>query len=341
VTLRAALRVDGRLDVGVTAAAGEVVAVVGPNGAGKSTLLGALAGTVEATGSALLGDRELLDLPPERRRVGWVPQAGLLFPHLSAAGNVAYGLRTAGTGRARAHATAREWLDRFGVGHLADARPATLSGGEAARVALARALAADPRLLLLDEPMAALDAATRTDVRRLLRAALTGGSAATLLVTHDPVDAVAVADRVLVIESGRVVQDAAVAEVLTAPRSTWVAELIGLNAWRGTVRDGTVALAGGGTVVAADGGAPREVLALVPPSAVALHRAHPEGSPRNVLRGRVASSTFLAERVRVAIDSTPAVTAEVTVAAAGELGLGAGGEVWASFKATEVRLVDV
>jgi molybdate transport system permease protein len=160
-------------------------------------------------------------------------------------------------------------------------------------------------------------------------------------VTHDPVDAVAVADRVLVIEAGRVVQDAAVSSVLTAPRSTWVAELIGLNAWRGRVRDGLVTLTGGGTVVAADTGGGRDVLALLAPSAVALHRGQPEGSPRNVLVGRVASTTFLAERVRVAIESTPPVTAEVTVAAAAELGLGEGGDVWASFKATEVRLVDV
>ena len=339
--LTADVQVTGRLDAALTAAPGEVVAVVGPNGAGKSTLLGALAGTVSAVGSAVVDGFDLLPLPSERRPVGWVPQAGLLFPHLSAAGNVAYGLRARGVRRAPAQAAAAEWLDRLGVGRLAKSRVVGLSGGEAARVALARALAVQPRLLLLDEPLASLDVATRTDVRRLLRATLAGGSTVTLLVTHDPVDAVAVADRVVVLEDGRVVQDAPVAEVLAAPRSPWVAELIGLNAWAGTVRDGTVTVAAGGRVVAADAGAERQVLALVAPSAVALHRAEPAGSPRNVLVGPVTSTAFLAERVRVTVATTPPVTAEVTAAAAAELRLADGGDVWAAFKATEVRLVDV
>ena len=339
--LASTVQVADRLDASVAAEAGEVVALVGPNGAGKSTLLGALAGTVPASGTLVVDGVELLPRPPEQRPVGWVPQAGLLFPHLTAAGNVAYGLRARGRGRATAHATALAWLERFGVGPLATARAGSLSGGEAARVALARALAVEPRLLLLDEPLAALDVATRTDVRRLLRATLAGSDAVTLLVTHDPVDAVAVADRVVVLEQGRVVQDAPVNDVLTAPRSAWVAELIGLNAWRGTVRHGMVQVAGGGRVVAADSGAGREVLALVAPSAVALHRAEPEGSPRNVLVGPVTSTTFLAERVRVTVATTPPVTAEVTAAAAAELHLADGGDVWAAFKATEVRLVDV
>ena len=339
--LTATVQVADRLDASVTAAAGEVIALVGPNGAGKSTLLGALAGTVAATGSALLDGVEVLQQPPEQRPVGWVPQAGLLFPHLTAVGNVAYGLRARGVRRSPAQAAAHAWLDRLGVGELAGSRVAALSGGEAARVALARALAVEPRLLLLDEPLAALDVTTRTDVRRLLRTTLAGGAAVTLLVTHDPVDAVAVADRVVVLEQGRVVQDAPVADVLTAPRSAWVAELIGLNAWRGTARGGTVDVAAGGRVVAADSGTEREVLALVAPSAVALHRAEPAGSPRNVLVGAVTSTAFLAERVRVTVATTPPVTAEVTAAAAAELRLGDGGDVWAAFKATEVRLVDV
>jgi molybdate transport system permease protein len=339
--LTASVQVGGRLDAALSAVAGEIVAVVGPNGAGKSTLLGALAGTVAAAGSCLIEGAEVLQLPPDRRPVGWVPQAGLLFPHLTAAGNVSYGLRARGRSRSDARAAAAAWLDRVGVGHLAASRAAELSGGEAARVALARALAVEPRLLLLDEPLAALDVATRTDVRRLLRTTLAGSGAVTLLVTHDPVDAVAVADRVVVLEEGRVVQDAAVADVLVAPRSAWVAGLIGLNAWRGVARNGTVAVTDGGHVVAADGAGEREVLALVAPSAVALHRSAPEGSPRNVLVGPVTSTTFLAERVRVTVATTPPVTAEVTAAAAAELHLADGGNVWATFKATEVRLVNV
>lgn len=322
------------------AAPGEVVALVGPNGAGKTTLLRALAGLVPATGSLLLDGKELIVAPPERRGVGWVPQAGLLFPHLSALDNAAYGVRAQGVGRARARETARTWLDRLGVGAQAGQRPGALSGGQAQRVALARALAVGPRLVLLDEPLAALDAATRDDVRRLLRATLAGGPAPAVVVTHDPVDAVVLADRIVVLEGGTVVQDAPAGEVAAAPRSTWVAGLLGLNAWRGTADATGLAVEGGGHVSAAEPlAAGVEALALADPSAVALHRAVPGGSPRTVLSGAVTETTALGGRVRVRIASTPPVLAEITAAAAAELGLADGGRVWATVKATEVRLV--
>lgn len=322
------------------AAPGEVVALVGPNGAGKSTLLRALAGLSPATGTLQLSGQDVLDLPPERRGTGWVPQAGLLFPHLSALDNAAYGLRAQGRSRRQAREQARDWLRRLGVEEQADQRPAALSGGQAQRVALARALAAGPRLVLLDEPLAALDAATRDDVRRLLRRTLAGGPAPVVVVTHDPVDAVVLADRIVVLEAGAVVQDAPAAEVARAPRSPWVAGLLGQNAWRGTGDATGLAVDGGGHITAAEPlpiGTP--ALALADPAAVALHRCAPAGSPRTVLVGPVEETTALGGRVRVRVASTPPVLAEVTAAAAAELALAGGGHVWATVKATEVRLV--
>ncbi len=269
-----------------------------------------------------------------------MPQAGLLFPHLSALDNAAYGPRCRGVGRREARAAARGWLDRLGVGDLAGARPAALSGGQASRVALARALAVDPALVLLDEPLAALDAATREDVRRLLRTELSGGPAPAVVVTHDPVDALVLADRVVVLEAGRVVQDGPTAEVAAAPRSAWAAGLLGLNAWSGTAVAGGLDVDGGGHVAAAEGlPAGTAALALAAPAAVALHRRPPEGSPRTVLSGPVRATTALGSRVRVEVASTPPVVAEVTVPAAAALDLASGGTVWASVKATEVRLV--
>ena len=338
--------VSDRVRAALTADPGEVVAVVGPNGAGKTSLLRALAGLLPATGPVELAGRDVGALPAHARGIGWVPQAPSLFPWLSARDNAAYALRARGVGRAVARDRAQDWLDRLGMGHLGDTRPAALSGGQVARVALARALAGDPDLLLLDEPLAALDSFTRDDVRRLLRTTVAGGRAPALVVTHDPVDVVALADRLVVLEQGRVVQDGSPAEVAAAPRSAWVAGLLGQNAWRG-VADGTGVLVGRnqasgarGHVTAAEplpAGTP--ALALGEPSAVTLHRSRPRGSARTVLHGPVGEVRALGGRVRVVVVSNPPVTAEVTVAAAADLRLADGGEVWAAVKATEVRLV--
>ncbi len=324
----------------IAAEPGEVVALVGPNGAGKSTLLRALAGLVPAIGTLELRGEDVQALPPHRRGIGWVPQDRLLFGHLSALDNAAYGLRATGLRRGPARAAAQGWLDRLGVGELRGSRPSALSGGQAARVALARALAPEPSLVLLDEPLAALDASTRDDVRRMLRATLSGGPAPVILVTHDAVDAVALADRIVVLEGGVVVQDAAAADVAAAPRSAWVAALLGQNAWRGTTTTDGLAVDGGGHIASAETlpvGGP--ALALAQPSAVVLHRARPQGSARTVLSGPVSEVRALGGRVRVVVASTPPVTAEVTVASAAALALANGGVVWASLKATEVRLV--
>ena len=318
---------------------GEVVAVVGPNGAGKTSLLRALAGLLPATGTVELDGRDVHPLAVHARGVGWVPQAGSLFAHLSARDNAAYGLRAAGVPRSRARGQGQEWLDRLGVGELGSRRPRQLSGGQAARVALARALAPGPRLVLLDEPLAALDSQTRDDVRRLLRATLSGGPAPALVVTHDVVDVVALADRVLVLEDGGVVQVGTAAEVTSTPRSPWVARLLGLNAWLGTTV-GSGLLVDGFVLASAEPlVAGLSAVALAAPGAVTLHRQPPEGSARTVLAGDVGEVRALGGRVRVVVRSIPEVVAEVTPGAAAELALAAGGRVWATLKATEVRLV--
>jgi molybdate transport system ATP-binding protein len=334
-----ALEVRVALDV----AAGETVAVLGPNGAGKTTLLHALAGLRRLErGVIRLGDR-ILDapgdavfVPPEARSVGVVFQDLLLFPHLDVADNVAFGLRARGVPRARARDDAVGWLDRFGLASASSARVEGLSGGEAQRVALARALAPGPEALLLDEPLAALDADVRGDVRRELRDHLASHDGPCLIVTHDPLDAAILADRVVVLEAGQVTATGALADLVARPPTPWAAELAGTNLLPATVVGGELQLTGGGRLVAADAVAAGPVLVAVRPAAVALHRHRPEGSPRNVWAGRVAEVEGFGERVRVRLGGPVPIVAEVTAVAVRELGLEVGTEVWASVKATEV-----
>ncbi|MFJ7082936.1 ABC transporter permease [Streptomyces griseus] len=322
---------------------GTTVAVVGPNGAGKTTLLRALLGlTPRAHATLRLGDSDVTALPPHRRGVAWVPQDGALFPHLSALTNTAYGLRAHGVPRAEARREAQGWLDRLGVGHLAHRRPAQLSGGQAQRVALARALAARPRLLLLDEPLAALDQTTRARVRHTLRGHLAEFGGVCLIVTHDPVEAVSLADRVLVLEDGRALQDEPPAEVTRHPRSPWVARMLGHNAWPGTATaDGLAPEGGGHLVVAEPLPAGTDALAVIAPEAVSVHRERPTGSPRNVWPGTVREITSGGSRLRLLITSAeaPDLVAEITPAAAAELGIADGTAVWTSVKATETTIV--
>ncbi|MGW6304100.1 ABC transporter permease [Streptomyces niveus] len=322
---------------------GTTIAVVGPNGAGKTTLLRALLGlTPRAHAELRLGALDVTALPPHRRGVAWVPQDGALFPHLSALSNTAYGLRAHGVGRAEARRSAQLWLDRLGVGHLAHRRPAQVSGGQAQRVALARALATNPRLLLLDEPLAALDQTTRARVRHTLRSHLEGFGGVCLMVTHDPVEAVSLADRVLVLDEGRVVQDAPPADVTRRPRSPWVARMLGRNAWPGTATADGLALTDGGLLVVADPPPPgTRALAIIAPEAVSVHRDRPSGSPRNVWPGTVREITSSGSRLRVLITSeqAPDLVAEITPQAAVELGLADGVPVWTSVKATEATVV--
>ncbi|MFI6144142.1 ABC transporter permease [Streptomyces sp. NPDC051109] len=337
--------VTGFNELTLNADPGTTIAVVGENGAGKTTLLRALLGlTPRAHAELRLGDTDVTALPPHRRQVAWVPQDGALFPHLSALANTAYGLRARRVPRAEARREARLWLDRLGVGHLAARKPAQLSGGQAQRVALARALAARPRLLLLDEPLAALDQTTRARVRHTLRTHLAGFGGVCLIVTHDPVEAVSLADRVLVLADGRTLQDAPPSEVTRHPRSPWVARMLGRNAWSGTASADGLVLAAGGRLVVAEAlpeGAP--ALAIIGPEAVSVHRDRPTGSPRNVWQGSVREITAVGSRLRVLVGSAeaPDLVAEITPEAAAELGLVDGSKVWTSVKATEVTLVEL
>ncbi|MFK0234453.1 ABC transporter permease [Streptomyces vinaceus] len=337
--------VTGFNELTLDADPGTTIAVVGENGAGKTTLLRALLGLTQRAHAELrLGDTDVTALPPHRRQVAWVPQDGALFPHLSALANTAYGLRARRVPRAEARREARLWLDRLGVGHLAARRPAQLSGGQAQRVALARALAARPRLLLLDEPLAALDQTTRARVRHTLRTHLAGFGGVCLIVTHDPVEAVSLADRVLVLAEGRTLQDAPPAEVTRHPRSPWVARMLGRNAWPGTASADGLALPSGGRLVTAEA-LPEgsRALAIIGPEAVSVHRDRPAGSPRNVWQGSVREITAVGSRLRVLVGSAeaPDLVAEITPEAAAELGLVDGSKVWTSVKATEVTLVEL
>jgi molybdopterin-binding protein len=324
------------LDVALDAARGEIVAIVGPNGAGKSTLLRALAGLTQCTGSVQLDGADIGAVPPFRRPVGWVPQDGALFPHLTALDNVAFGL-----GGHRGREEAARWLTRLGLPDHMRHRPHQLSGGQAQRVALARALVRRPALLLLDEPMAALDVAARTDARRTIRQHLTSYDGVTLLVTHDPVDAATLANRVVALEDGRVVQDAAPADLARAPRTPWLAGWMGLNAFPGRATAHGVELTAGGRLVAAEppSTAMAEVLAVVPAHAVTLSRTQPSGSARNAWPVVVRELVATGSRMRIQCDGTPAVVAEVTADAVADLGLAEGVEAWASAKATEVTIV--
>jgi len=332
------------LDMELTIEQGEVVALLGPNGAGKTTLLRAMAGLVPFTSGHVRLDGKVLEdtatnqyVPTEQRSIGFVFQDYLLFPHLSVLDNVAFGLRSHGMPRAAAAVKALDWLDRVGLKSSARVKPSELSGGQRQRVALARALAPDPRLLLLDEPLAALDVTTRAEVRRDLKRHLTSFQGIRLVVTHDPLEAVALADRLIVMEKGRLVQTGAPADVTERPRSQYVADLVGVNLLRGEADHGSVRMPGG-PVVAAAGAESGEVFAVIHPRAVAIHKSRPEGSPRNVWPGRASHIELLGNRVRVRIDGDVPLVAEVTPAALKELDLVEGGEVWLSFKATDVAV---
>jgi molybdate transport system ATP-binding protein len=337
---RAALQ----LDVQLTVAAGETVALVGPNGAGKSSLLAAIAGLLPLERGRIALGAQVFDagpaapfVLPEARRAGVMFQDLLLFPHRSALDNVAYGPRVRGVGREQALALASEWLMRVGVSDRAQALPSALSGGQAQRVALARALANDPQFLLLDEPLSAVDASARLALRRDLREHLDAFAGPRLLVTHDAVDAFALADRIAVLEQGRIVQAGPVAEICSRPRSRYVADLVGLNFLRGVCAAGRLQVEGGGELVVSQ--APEgAVLATVHPRAIALYRSRPDGTPRNVWSAEIVALEAAGDRVRVRLGGALPLVAEVTPLAVAELRLGVGGSVWVALKATEIAV---
>jgi molybdate transport system ATP-binding protein len=347
MTLDAAIGLRlGPLDLRVelTVQPGEVLAILGPNGAGKSTLLRALAGLLAIDDGRIAVDGAVLDdpdgnvfVPAERRPIGMVFQSYLLFAHLTALENVAFGLRARGVDKASARATAAEWLERVGLADHAGHRPAALSGGQGQRVALARALATDPRLLLLDEPLAALDAGTRGEVRRDLRRHLDSFDGMRILVTHDPVDAYALADRVAILDGGTIVQTGSISEVTAHPRSRYVADLIGTNLVVGTVTDGVLTTDRQVHVVIADA-RPGPSFAVIRPQAITLSRMPAAGtSARNTWTGVVGDIDRLGDRVRVGIDGSLPLTAEITTAALDALRIRPGDEICATAKATDIE----
>jgi ABC-type sulfate/molybdate transport systems ATPase subunit len=314
-------------DLELTLPVERTVALVGPSGAGKTSALRVVAGLLQpASGGVSLDGESWNGLPPEQRRVGFVFQDYALFPHLSVRANVAYA------------GPVGDLLERFRIAHLADARPRELSGGERQRVALARALARKPAVLLLDEPLAALDAHTKAEVRSELHELLRELALPTLLVTHDYEDAASLADEVGVLVDGRLRQLAAPAELVARPSDAFVASFTGANLLRGRARRGElteVVLENGERVFSTDEGE-GEVGVVVYPWEISLARAHADDSALNVIRGEVGSVVEVGNRVRVRIGP---VTAEVTASSAKRLGLADGGVAYATFKATGTRLV--
>ncbi|MGB5112416.1 MAG: ATP-binding cassette domain-containing protein [Mycobacterium sp.] len=350
VTVQAVLR-QRNVEFDVALGDGEVLAVLGPNGAGKSTLLQMIAGLLRPdAGRIELGGTVLTDtdagtfVPPHARGVAMLSQRAMLFPHMSAAANVGYAPRCRGLSRAAARAAARHWLAAVDAGELADRKPAQLSGGQAQRIALARALAAEPRLLLLDEPMAALDVTAAPAMRRLLRDILRDKSRTAIIVTHDLLDALAVADRAIVVDNGQVVEAGPVREVLTAPRSDFAARIAGINLIPGVITSpGTLQTSWGADVSGIGDLEPgTAAVALFRPAAVAVHLAPPQASPRNVIGVTIAEMDLHGTTVRIRggeqSDGSTGLAADITAAAAADLDLALGQTVYFVVKTQEVQL---
>jgi len=335
------------LDVSLRLEDGEKVAILGPNGAGKSSVLDAIAGLIRPdSGSATLDGTTLFDIgradsptvwrPAHDRGTALLAQDPLLFPHLNVLDNVAFGPRSTGSSRHTSRDTARQWLEEVDALQLEKRKPAQLSGGQAQRIAVARALAADPRLLLLDEPMSALDVAVVPPLRQMLRRVLKDRSA--IIVTHDVLDALLLADRVIVIEDGRVVEDGPTQEVLSRPRSPFAAQIAGLNMVTGNVWGNSVRAADGSSVegIASESIADGETaVAVFSPSAVSVHLTPPGGSPRNVIGATITEIEPLGNRMRI---RTGKFNADITPPSVAALDLVPGTKVLLVVKASEVSI---
>lgn len=345
VSVRAFVENRG-VDIEFAVAAGEVLAVLGPNGAGKSTALHVIAGLVRPDdGVVRVGDRVLTDtatgthVATHDRQVGLLMQDPLLFPHLSVAANVAFSPRSS-------RADAARWLDEVEASELADRMPRQLSGGQAQRIALARALAAEPDVLLLDEPLAGLDVGVAAAMRTLLGRVLVRDGRSAVLITHDLVDVLTLADTVLVLEAGRIVEKGSTATVLAAPRSKFGARFAGVNLVLGTAGEGGVLTTSWGLpwhgVSGPDTIAGRPAVALFSPAAVAVYRDEPHGSPRNTVEVTVAELDSRGSVIRVRADEqpdgAPGLAADITAESAADLRLAPGDRVYFSVKAQEVTI---
>jgi len=357
VSLRAEVsltRGSFRLDVAFEVPAGEVLAVLGPNGSGKSTLLDVLAGLLRPdTGVVVAGGRTLVDdrvnLPPYRRNVGLLAQDPLLFPHLSVLANVAFGPRSRGSGRRRAEEVAGAWLSEVDAAGFANRKPGALSGGQAQRVALARALATEPSLMLLDEPFAALDVDAAPALRGLVRRVLRDRDRqATVLVTHDPLDALVLADRVLVLSDGRIVEQGPTRAVLAQPRTAFTARIAGLDLVPGVACAEGLRVADGSVVAGITSGplgVDEPAVAVFRPAAVAVHLERTHGSPRNVFPAGIAALEPHGDLIRLRAGALPdgppwvaGLAADLTPEAVAELELDPGTRVYLAVKATEVTV---
>ena len=343
-------RGEFELDAAFDAADGATTVIVGESGAGKTTLLRIAAGLDRpAVGRVVLAGEVYTDteagihVPPWRRDLGYLSQDYALFPHLTVTENVAFGLRAAGVPRAEIGPRVLGALQRTGVAALARRKPPTLSGGQQQRAALARAVALSPRLLLLDEPLAALDLQTRRQVRGELRSFLRELGTTTLYVTHSPLEALLFGDRIVVLEDGRISQIGDRDDLLRHPRSRYVAELVGTNFFAGrvaTAETGAAVRTPDGEIAISLAGEAGDLFVTVDPRQITLHAHRPEGSAQNVFAGQIlelAPEPPAGERVRVVLGTRPPLVAEVTREAVGSLGLVEGMTVHASFKATGVR----
>jgi len=341
-----------QLDVTLTASPGERLVLVGESGAGKTTVLNLIAGlvvpdrgTIRLDGVVVFDSSARVNVPAPARPIGYVFQDYALFPHLSVFENVAFGLRAQGIAGALVRARVGDVLDQLSISTLAAQSPRRLSGGQQQRVALARALVLQPRVLLLDEPLSALDAPARRAVRTELRRTLAGLPCMTLLVTHSPLDALVFGDQIAVLDEGRVVQAGGSEDLLRCPRSRYVADLMGLNFFQGKVvvrhADGLAEVhTNGGALRIVAEGASDEVFIAVDPREITLHVAPPAGSAQNVFAGPIVElvpEPPLGERVRVALATRPPLVAEITAHALHDLSLQEGQSIYASFKATAAR----
>lgn len=338
-------RSNFELRVEVEVEEGEVLAVLGPNGSGKSTLLQVLAGlepidagTISLNGVVVDDAERAVFVMPEQRHVGVMFQDCSLFNNLSIVDNIAFGLRARGMRKAMARQRAEEWLERFSLESFGRRHPSSLSGGQLQRVALARALATEPSVLLLDEPTSALDVRAKAEIRRDLLRLRRERPVTTLLITHDPLDAFALADRVVVLEDGRIVQSGALDDVAAHPQSRHIADMVGLSLVRGEVAEGVLTDSSGAQLIVPADTPPGRSVASIRPASVSLHRTQPEGSARNSWLMTVADLDRHPERVRARLTGPVPLLAELTPAGADSLGLVLGDSIWASVKASEVTV---
>ena len=333
------------LDMWLNVARGEVVALLGPDGAGKTTILRCIAGLMAIDRGSIDVSGEIVDdpsanifVPSAQRSAGVMSDQHQLFPHMSVLENVAFGLRARGVDKSAAHQEAQHWLRRVACDGIERSRPEQLSDAQTRRVALARALACEPKLLLLDDPLGALDPVTQVEIRRELRRHLAEFRGSAVLVTHNPIDAYLLADRVVIVEHGHVVQDGTFAEIATHPRSAYVSELVGLNLLPGSMMGGVFAVDGGGTLVVAAVDIDGPAIAVIRPQAVSLHATKPAGIQRNTWMAAVIDVDRRGDRVRVRLQGPVQLTAEITAAVADALGITVGRELWAAVMATEIAV---